>query len=721
MARGLFSKEKKELTELEKLEDGITKNPFLSKEQKEYLLKCSPNTLNLSNEANYIQFINTIINNKTLCEQPIEKILEDARSIYNFFDLQGYSFREFLVLFLPGGIYEKGIFSTEMLVNYERIENYYLAMQMLIERDVPLKNFKETIRLISTLGIYTPNDIELNSMLSHFLSTANFAENYSDLVDISIETAKRRAGVYDNLSDDHLAKMEAIVNKSVATIDTYKKEEQRLNELAERVTKNRLEAQKVIKEFEDRLDKIDETFSNISSRYQGQLDEKYVELYVQLKQEFRAIADKIVEKADTEAKKAAIAAVDKLEKAAESLVKLESQYKKKTTTEIEEIEKIRELAREEVKKGIGEIKSLISRLDVDDSIDLSKLNELLKTGTPSNIVIPSQTIVTPIDSGIIQAESMENIKLPEILTCFEETIAFKKRLNMVMDYKAKLESEGEVFNEVIDDCIYLMLRNFYIYLYGPSGAGKNYFVKQLGKIFDLPVTNIGYITEEYDIVGGKTAHGGYSPSNFYNCWLNGYIGFANEFDNSVAQAAIKLGDFLDANVGEEYCFPGLRFVKRHPNCRIIAAGNTTGNGANTAYNARQKFDESLHQRFKFVKFDFDSKVEKEILKDHINWYDFSQLFREALDNYWMGKEEAVEGQITTRDLRDIKIEVEDGVLKDEKILLYEFIETKEPDCLANVLSYMKENDKNMNSGAKKLLKTFEDMVGKNKPGARRNV
>ena len=87
----------------------------------------------------------------------------------------------------------------------------------------------------------------------------------------------------------------------------------------------------------------------------------------------------------------------------------------------------------------------------------------------------------------------------------------------------------------------------------------------------------------------------------------------------------------------------------------------------------------------------------------------------------MGKEEAVEGQITTRDLRDIKIEVEDGVLKDEKILLYEFIETKEPDCLANVLSYMKENDKNMNSGAKKLLKTFEDMVGKNKPGARRNV
>ncbi len=717
MAKGLFNKEKKELTELEKLKVGINKSPFLGKEQKDYLLKCSPDALNFENEQNYIQFINTIINNKTLCEQPIEKVLEDARTIYTFFESQGYSFREFLILFLPGGIYEKGIFSTEILVNYERIENYYIAMQMLIKHDITLKNFKETIRLISSLGIYTPNDIELNSMLSHFLTTANFAENYSDIVDTSIETAKRRAGVYDDLSDNHLAKMEAIVNKGMAAVETYKQEEQRFNELAEKLKSNRLEAQKVIKSFEERLNKIDEAFNQMASKYQGEIDDAYVKAYVKLGEDFREVSSKIVEKADTEAKKAAIEAVGRLEKSAKNLAELESQYRTKTTNELEGIEKIKKLATDEVNKGLEEIRSLIARLDVDESVDLSKLSELLKAGTASNIVIPSQTIVTPMEGGIVQAESMDEIKIPDVLPYFEDSIDFKNRLKMILDRKAKLESEGEVFNEVIDDCIYFMMRNLYVYLYGPSGAGKNYFVKQLGKLFNLPVSNIGYITEEYDIVGGKTAHGSYSPSNFYNCWRNGYLGFANELDNSVAQAAIKLGDFLDAQPGEEYCFPGLRFVKKHPNCRIIAAGNTTGMGSNRAYNARQKFDESLQQRFKFVKFDFDPKVEEEILKNHQDWYEFAKLFRVALDNYWIGKEGAVEGQITTRDLRDIRTEIEDGILTPEKILQYEFIETKEPDCLGNVLTYMQKHSENMDRNTKKLMKTFEKIVNSAGQGA----
>ncbi|MCX4364768.1 MAG: hypothetical protein OSJ70_03245 [Bacilli bacterium] len=713
-----FLKDKKELTELEKIKISIKKNPYLSKENKDFLLNVDPEMYNFNSEENFINVIKTIISNKNLCERDMEKTLNEVLEIYRIFELYDYRFNQFLLLFMPNGIYERNIFSTEILSHFERIENYYLAMNLLIKHDITLKNFQETTRLISALGIYTTNDIELNSMLSHFLTTANFMENYSDNVDYAIETAKRRAGVYDNLSDDYLAKMEMLVNKSVATVDTYKKEEAKIKALNENLRSLRLEVQKVIKAFDERILGIDEEFRKISNKHQGDIDDKYLELYVKLQEDFGVLIDKLDEKANNEAKKAALAAVARLEESAKNLSNLETQYKTKTKSEIEGLESIRQVATEEVEKGLKEIKSIVSRLNVDESVDLSKLSTLLKTD--ANIVVPSQSIILPNQEGIVSNESIDESKLPEILPCFQDSIIFQNRFKMLLDRKAKLESEGEVYNEAIDDCIYFILRNFYPYLYGPSGAGKNYFVKQLGKLFDLPVMNIGYITEEHDIVGGKTAHGGYSPSNFYNCWLNGYIGFANELDNSVAQAAIKLGEFLDAEVGEEYIFPGLRYVKRHPNCRIIAAGNTAGMGANRAYNARQKFDESIQQRFKYVKFDFDEKVEKSILEGHEEWYEFAMLFRQAINNYYQFKQDEVEGQITTRDLRDLKTEIEDGILTTEKILCYEFIEAKKSDCLANIISYMNDNTKDASTKAKTLVKTFEKTVHEMHPEVRKN-
>lgn len=708
-----LTKEKKELTELDKLKTVIEKNPYLTKENKAYLVKCNPESLNMGDDINYSAFITTIISNKNLCNRKIEEVIDEARNIYTTFELYGYSFNHFLKLFIPSGIYEKGIFSIEVLSQFERVENYYLAMNMLISHDISLKNFKETKRLITSLGIYTPNDIELNSMLSHFLTTANFAENYQDLVDIAIDNAKKRAGVYDNLSDDYLAKMEMLVNRAIIAVDSYKEEEKQLEDLRESLRVVKLDVKKAIKAFQEEVAKIDETIGSIATKHNQSLDGRYLELYVKLEEDFRKISKEIVNIADTEAKRAAISSVQRMEESAQNLASIENQYKEKTTTEMADIKRITEIATEQANKCLEEMKSMLGRLKIDESIDLSQLSKILNNGVTPNIIVPNQTILTPTQGGIVQAEDVSKIEVPKILKCFDGSIAFQERLKMMLDRKEKFISEGVVYNKIIDDCIYFILHNFYPYLYGPSGAGKNYFVKQLAELFELPVANIGYITEECDIVGGKTAHGAYSPSNFYNCWLNGYFGFANEFDNSIASAAIKLGEFMDAEPGEEYSFPGLRVVKRHPNCRIIAAGNTTGSGFSRTYNARQKFDESLQQRFKFMKFDFDPNVERKILEDHLEWYDFAVLFREALDSYWKGKNKETEGQITTRDFRDIRTEIEDDFLKVDKIFLYEFIETKDRDCLATVFKYMDEKsdkDAQFDVRAKALVKKFGEAI-----------
>lgn len=705
-------KTNKELTELDKLKIIVPQNPYLSQEsKKEFLDKLETNKEFFGSEERFIALVNTILKNKKLCEGDINRVIKDASLLYSSFETSGYSFNYFLKLFEVNGIYEHDIYREEIISNYETVEKYFQAMNMIIHHEIALKNFSETTRLITALGIYTPNDVELNSMLSHFLTNSNFAENYQDLVDYAIENAKKRAGVYDDISDDFLAKIDSMVKQSMAAVEVYKKEEKRIEEMGKNLRILRGQSKKELEEFQEAISRIVAKLEELTETYVDKIDKEYIDKYAQLKNDYNDIIDKLLLKADVEAKRVAKEAVSKLEAIVSDLSSVKSEYQLQT----EDLAELKKTATVEVKKGLKEIRELISGLGINGVEELNKLSELLKSTPEKSFIIPSQSIVTA-PGGIVLPESLVDTKIPEVINSFDNSIEFKKRYKMMMDKKKRKESEGVVYNEAIDVCIYFMIRNFYPYLYGPSGAGKNYFVKQLAELFELPCLNIGYITEEYDIVGGKTANGQYSPSNFYECWLKGYIGFANEFDNSVAQASIKLNDFLDKEIGEEYSFPGLGFVKRHPNFRVIAAGNTTGMGLNRAYNARQKFDEAIQQRFKYVKFNFDDKVEKNILQNHQNWYEFAKLFREALIKSWQFQESEIEGQITTRDLTDIALEVEDGILSDEEILQYEFIEAKENDRLASIMSYMKENDDGVAKDTQQLIKKFNKMVEAKRKG-----
>lgn len=702
----LGNKKPKELTELDKLKAIIVKHPNLNLENKEFLKKCDPEIYNFGGEKNFIDLIMTLINNRKISSEKFSELLEDIQKIYSTFEVSGYGFSNFLKLFVPNGIYENKAFSMQLVGIFEYIENYFIAMNMIIDNKIALQNFEETVRLISSLRIYAPNDTDFISLLAHFLTNSNFADNYQELVDKEISLAKMRAGVYEDLSDEFLAKVDVAVNKSQTVFDATKKEEQRIKGMSDSLRLLRIDVEKEETTLADAIKRANDQMGQYAEGCIDKLERQYIDVCAKLKNDLFELKRQLVEIADTEAKKVALVAVNDIEKTAKDIAGIKDKY----DVDIATIEQIKKSTTEEVHKGLEEIKDLVKRLGVDENVDLSKLSELLKVDTPSNIVVPSQTIVTPVQSGIVVPDASNDIKIPDILPCFNETIAFKERFKEIMDRKAKFESEGEVFNAVIDDCIYLGMKDFYIYLYGPSGGGKNYFVKQLAKLFGLPLVGIGYITEEYDIVGGKTAHGTYSPSNFYNCWRYGYFAFANEFDTSIAQPAIKLGEYLDCEVGEKYSFPSIGMIERHPNFRLIAAGNTTGMGSNRVYNARQKFDESLQQRFVYVKFDFDERVEKEILKDYMDWYNFAILFREALSHFWNSQEADIQGQITTRDFRDIVTMLDDGILNTEKILQYEFIETKDLDCLSHIKEHMIKCDDKLDKGTKILTKQFIKMV-----------
>ena len=226
-------------------------------------------------------------------------------------------------------------------------------------------------------------------------------------------------------------------------------------------------------------------------------------------------------------------------------------------------------------------------------------------------------------------------------------------------------------------------------LLGPSGCGKTFMVKQIASILNMDFVDIGYINEEYDILGFQTATGAYSTPNFYRCYKYGKIAFCDELDNGNSRATVKLNSFLSNNKDASYNFPNGENVKRHNNFRIIAAGNTAGNGADANYNTREKIEESVQQRFMPVYVGYDNYVEGKILADYPEWYEFIVLFRDGTDNWGSMNDTAAAGIITTRDTAKIKRYLDNKSFDMGKILDYEFIQTKDMEYLAFLVSHMK--------------------------------
>ena len=242
-------------------------------------------------------------------------------------------------------------------------------------------------------------------------------------------------------------------------------------------------------------------------------------------------------------------------------------------------------------------------------------------------------------------------------------------------------AEGELFHETFDDVITAIMEDVNPYLIGPSGCGKTYMVKQIGELLNIECTDIGYINEEYDILGYVTAMGDYNESNFYRLYKYGGIAFCDELDNGNAKATVKLNSFLTNQEDSYYFFPGGERVDKHKNFRVVAAGNTDGSGADINYNTRERIEESVQQRMIPIFVDYDNRVEKEILKDYPDWFEFACYFRKATSRWGEVSGMPAQGIFTTRDAFRVRQYLDNGSFMPRNIIKYEFILTKEPEYL----------------------------------------
>ena len=120
--------------------------------------------------------------------------------------------------------------------------------------------------------------------------------------------------------------------------------------------------------------------------------------------------------------------------------------------------------------------------------------------------------------------------------------------------------------------------------------------------------------------------GNYQETQFYKAFTQGGLFMLDEMDASIPEVLV----ILNAAIANRYFdFPApIGYVEAHPDFRVIAAGNTTGHGADFEYVGRNQLDGASLDRFAIVKIDYSKAIEDSVAGD-IELADFCRAYRKA--------------------------------------------------------------------------------------------
>ena len=165
-----------------------------------------------------------------------------------------------------------------------------------------------------------------------------------------------------------------------------------------------------------------------------------------------------------------------------------------------------------------------------------------------------------------------------------------------------------------------------VFLTGPAGSGKNVICKQVAEALGLDFYFTNAVTQEYKLTGFTDAMGTYQETQFYKAFTQGGVFMLDEIDASIPEVLV----ILNAAIANRYFdFPApIGYVEAHPDFRVVAAGNTTGQGANFEYVGRNQLDGASLDRFAMVQIDYSKTIENSLAND-MDIANFCREFRRA--------------------------------------------------------------------------------------------
>lgn len=235
-------------------------------------------------------------------------------------------------------------------------------------------------------------------------------------------------------------------------------------------------------------------------------------------------------------------------------------------------------------------------METTDSNELQQaaaLLKMLKGGNDDAARERIDALTAQVDALTAQVEALKNtpekvheIRLPE-----------------------KAEKVEGITHPKYDEVLAMIAEGENVYLYGPAGSGKNVLCAQVAKGLGIPFYYQNTVLTKFDLSGFKNAVGDFEKTEFFEAFTKGGLFMLDEVDNSTAEAMVALNAAL---ANGYYSFPGIGRVDVHPDFRCIAAGNTIGTGADSAYCGRYKLDASSRDRFCFESIDYCEEIEAAI-------------------------------------------------------------------------------------------------------------
>lgn len=252
---------------------------------------------------------------------------------------------------------------------------------------------------------------------------------------------------------------------------------------------------------------------------------------------------------------------------------------------------------------------------------------------------PEPTLVTN-SLNILEQALIEVIKKQSIPTieadikgeCTQMLQDFIKKEYGTIERKVITVIDGEkkdikgIVHDKFDTVLKFVANDEPVFLTGPAGSGKNHLCKQIADALGLKFYFTNAVTQEYKLTGFTDANGNYQPTQFYEAFKNGGLFMLDEMDASIPEVLV----ILNAAIANRYFdFPApIGYVEAHPDFRIIAAGNTTGHGADYEYVGRNQLDAASLDRFAIVPIDYSVTIENGMACD-IELADFCREFRRA--------------------------------------------------------------------------------------------
>jgi len=154
-------------------------------------------------------------------------------------------------------------------------------------------------------------------------------------------------------------------------------------------------------------------------------------------------------------------------------------------------------------------------------------------------------------------------------------------------------------------------------LTGPAGCGKTYLVRTIAQELNLNLFVLSCsgglrrsdVYGSTQIINGETI---WQPSRLLEAIQKPGIVFLDEFTGMDEDISHGLNGMVEPNTREIETPNGK--IEVHPDCRFVAAANTTGRSVSRQYTANKRQDDSLLDRFNInLHITYDNVLEKKIL------------------------------------------------------------------------------------------------------------